>query len=86
VLAPLNPLDPLSRCINPLVLEKCSFDFCFLGGGPTHDDFFKAFSTHLAYPNLKDLHITFFDNGLKRKTNQIIATPLQANLTGATTL
>ena len=47
-----------------MVLEKCSFDFCFLGGGPTHDDFLKAFSTHLAYPNLKELNIYFFDNGL----------------------
>jgi len=60
----LDLRDILMRCINPLVLEKCSFDFCFLGGGPTHDDFLKAFSTHLAYPNLKQLNIHFFDNGL----------------------
>jgi len=59
----LDLRDILMRCINPSVLEKCSFDFCFLGGGPTHDDFLKAFSTHLAYPNLKELCIHFFDNG-----------------------
>lgn len=59
----LDLRDVLFRCINPQVLHKCTFDFCFLGGGPTHDCFLKAFSTHITYPDLKELNIHFFDNG-----------------------
>lgn len=59
----LDLRDILLRCINPLTLQSCAFDFCFLGRGPTHDDVLKAFSTNLSYPDLRELSIAFFDNG-----------------------
>ena len=45
------------------MLKEVTFDFCFLGRGPTHDDFLRAFSTHIIYPALRQLTIIFFDNG-----------------------
>merc|ERR1719430_1052645 len=59
----LDLRDILLRCINPQTLQDCTFDFCFLGRGPTHDDVLKAFSTNIIYPQLRQLSIVFFDNG-----------------------
>eukprot|EP00092_Neocalanus_flemingeri_P003362 GFUD01003600.1.p1 GENE.GFUD01003600.1~~GFUD01003600.1.p1 ORF type:complete len:237 (+),score=47.29 GFUD01003600.1:161-871(+) len=59
----LDTRDLVFKHINNDTLEELSFNFCFLGRGPTNDDILKKFSTNLIYPNLKKLTLNFFDNG-----------------------
>lgn len=59
----LDTRDLVFKHINNDTLEELSFNFCFLGRGPTNDDILKRFSTNLLYPNLKKLTLNFFDNG-----------------------